>query len=73
MSNNKNNKLPKPYINITNCKKLALGFAKENRKGCSFNRVSQQFLDDIDTMVRNKITSAVMHHPTIGKTIKYLF
>ena len=60
-------------INQQNCKKLALQFAQENRKGWMPTRVSQQFLDDLNTKVRLLITGAVMHHPTRGKTVQYLF
>ncbi|MHC4397752.1 MAG: hypothetical protein ACYS1A_19075 [Planctomycetota bacterium] len=60
-------------INIAHCKKLALRFAQENRRGWLPNRVSKQFLDDLNMMVRNKITGAILHHPTKGKTITYLF
>jgi len=42
------------------------------RLGWLPERVSKQFLDDLNTKVRNTITSAVTHHPTKGKTIKYL-
>jgi len=59
-------------LNKKACKELALRFAKDNRKGCDFNRVSKQFLDDLECLVRNRITGAVMRHPTLGKTIKYL-
>ena len=59
-------------LNKKACKELALRFAKDNRRGCDFNRVSKQFLDDLECLVRNRITGSVMRHPTNGKTIKYL-
>lgn len=60
-------------INRKHCKDMALRFAQENRLGWMPNRVSKQFLDDLNAHVRNRITSAIMHHPSLGKTIKYLF
>jgi hypothetical protein len=64
-----NNKL----INVSHCKDFAVKFAKDNRRGWQPDRVSQRFLDDLDTKVRLTIQSAIMHHPTKGKTITYLF
>ena len=60
-------------INKKHVKEMALRFAQENRTGWQPQRVSKQFLDDLNTKVRNLVTGAIMHHPTIGKTIKYLF
>jgi hypothetical protein len=60
-------------INRKHCKDMALRFAQENRRGWMPKRVSKQFLDDLNAHVRIKITSAIMHHPSLGKTIKYLF
>jgi hypothetical protein len=59
-------------INRAQCKKFALRWAQEHRKGWSANRVSKQFLDDLDTKVRLLIQSAIAHHPSIGQTIKDL-
>lgn len=60
-------------INKAHCKAFAKRFAQENRRGWKPERVSKQFMDDLNTMVRNKITGAILHHPSVGKTIKYLF
>ncbi|HIJ70639.1 MAG TPA: hypothetical protein HPP87_04660 [Planctomycetes bacterium] len=60
-------------INRKHCKDFALRWAAENRKGWQADRVSAQFLDDLNAKVRNAICSAIAHHPTVGKTIKYLF
>jgi len=59
-------------INRKHCKDFALRIAGDMRLGWLPERVSKQFLDDLNTKVRNAITSAVTHHPTKGKTIKYL-
>jgi len=59
-------------INRSECKKFALRWAQENRRGWKPERVSKQFLDDLDTKVRMTIQSAVARHPTIGKTVKDL-
>lgn len=57
-------------LNKKACRDLALRFARDNRKGCSFERVSKSFLDDVETKVRLLITRAVMSHRSVGKTIK---
>jgi predicted AAA+ superfamily ATPase len=59
-------------INRAQCKKFALRWAQENRKGWSANRVSKQFLDDLETKVRITIQSAIKRHPSVGQTIKDL-
>jgi len=60
-------------INRKHCKDFTLRIAQDMRQGWLPKQISQRFLDDLNTKVRNMITSAVMHHPTIGKTVKYLF
>jgi len=57
-------------INRAQCKKFALRWAQENRKGWETNRVSKQFLDDLDTKVRIMIQSSIKRHPSVGQTIK---
>ena len=57
-------------INKAQCKKFALRWAKECRTGWKPDRVSKQFIDDIEIKVRLMIQSAIKRHPTIGKTIK---
>jgi hypothetical protein len=58
-------------INVSHCKDFALRWAQENRRGWQPERISKQFLDDVNTMVRINIQKAIMRHPTIGKTIKH--
>ena len=60
------------FINRAQCKKFALRWAQENRRGWKPERVSKQFLDDLDTKVRMAIQSAIKCHPSVGKTIKDL-
>ena len=57
-------------INIKHCKDYALRFAQDKRKGWNPQRVSKQFLEDINIKVMRTIQHAIAHHPTIGKTIK---
>ena len=57
-------------LNKKACRDLALRWARDNRKGCSFERVSKSFLDDIETKVRMLIVGAVTRHRSVGKTIK---
>ena len=59
-------------INKAQCKKFALRWAKESRMGWKPERVSKQFIDDLETKVRLVIQSAIKRHPTVGKTIKDL-
>lgn len=59
-------------INRAQCKKFALRWAQENRRGWDPERVSKQFLDDLDTKVRLTIQSAIAQHRSMGKTIKDL-
>ncbi len=56
-------------INRAACKRLALRWARDNRKGCDFTRVSGKFLNDIETKLRLTITGSVSRHRTVGKTI----
>ncbi len=59
-------------LNKAQCKKFALRWAKECRMGWNPERVSKQFIDDLEIKVRLAIQSAVKRHPTVGKTIKDL-
>lgn len=60
-------------INAKHCKEFALQWAKANRQGWNPERVSKQFLDDLNAKVRLTIQGAIAHHPSVGKTIKYVF
>lgn len=60
-------------INRKACKELALKWAQEHRTGWLPQRVSRQYLDDLETKVRNLITGSVSKHRTVGKTITDLF
>ncbi len=57
-------------INRAQCKKFALRWAQENRKGWSASRVSKQYLDDIEAKVRILIQLSINRHPSVGQTIK---
>lgn len=62
------------FINEKKCRKYALQIAKTQRLGCRFNRVSrEEFLCDLNALVRTRICDAVLKHPTKGKTIRFLF
>ena len=60
-------------INKKHVKDFAVKFAQRNRTGWKPERVSQKFLDDVNAMLRHRIEVAILKHPTVGKTIKYLF
>jgi len=68
VSNNNGN-----LINRKSCKELALRWAQANRTGWLPNRVSKQFLDDLNSKVRLLIQGSVNKHRTVGKTIVDLF
>ena len=60
-------------INRAACKKLALRWARDNRRGCQFNRVGKQYLDDLESKVRLLIQQSVNKHRSVGRTIRDLF
>ena len=60
-------------ITVAHVKKYARLRAEEMRPEWAPSQISQQFLDDLNTKVRLLIDGAIAHHPTIGKTIKFLF
>jgi len=60
-------------INKKHCKEFAKRYAQDTRTGWLPERVSEQFLEDLNSKVRLLITGAISRHPTVGKTIKYLF
>lgn len=55
-------------LNRTYCRKLALEWAKR-RTGCDFTRVSEQWLDDLESKVILIIQRSVDSHRSVGKTI----
>ena len=59
-------------INDKHCKEFALRWTRDTRRGWGANRVSKQFLDDLDTKVRLLIQGAIKRHPSVGKTIRDL-
>jgi hypothetical protein len=58
------------YINQKNCREFALEAAKIHRPAHPFERVSKEFLVQLDCEVRNLISSKVRALPSVGKTIK---
>jgi hypothetical protein len=55
-------------INRNACKVHALTLSRELRNG-KFTRISAEFLDDIESMVRNRIEHTVRTAPSMGKTL----
>ena len=55
-------------ISPSKVRKLALFIAEANRAK-KFTRVSREFLDAVETNVRQFVQSRVMHHPSKGKTL----
>lgn len=60
-------------INRKACKDFALRWGKEHRTGWTPERVSKQFLDDVNTKLRLLMQGAINSHRTVGKTIKDFF
>lgn len=59
-------------INVAHCRNFILRYAQDHRTGWNPNRVSKQFLDDLNIKVRMVITNAIREHPTRGRTVKEL-
>jgi hypothetical protein len=57
-----------PLINRQAVKRHALAYCEANRP--RFTRVSKQFLERIDTYVKNKVNDEIHRHPSLGKTLK---
>jgi hypothetical protein len=58
------------YINAKSCREFALEAARTHRPAQPFERVSKEFLEQIDREVRNLIIRRVQGMPSVGKTIK---
>jgi hypothetical protein len=58
------------YINVKNCREFALEAAKTHRPAHPFERVSKEFLEQINRDVCNLIIQRVKALPSTGKTIK---
>jgi hypothetical protein len=56
-------------INRDYVRRWTLDYAKENRLH-PFNRVSEQFLNAIETATKTAIIQRVMRHPSKGKTLQ---
>ena len=60
-------------INTKACKELALRWARDNRKGWLPTRVSQKYLDDVNSKLRLIIQQSINKHRSVGKTILDFF
>lgn len=58
------------YINQKNCRDFTLEAAKTHRPAHPFERVSKEFLEQLDREVRNIIIQKVKALPSVGKTVK---
>ena len=58
------------FINQKNCRDFTLEAAKVHRPAHPFERVSKEFLEQLDREVRNLIINKVKTLPSVGKTIK---
>lgn len=56
-------------LNRSEVRKLALRCG-ERRLGWLPNRVSKEFIDDVEARLRLLVMRAVASHPSVGKTIK---
>jgi len=57
-------------LNSKACRDFALAAAKTHRPAHPFERVSKEFLDQINADLRNVIVNRVKALPSVGKTIK---
>lgn len=57
------------YINKSRCKKYALEYASQN-KFHKFNRVSEEFLIEAESVLRSWMQRRIDSHPSIGKTLR---
>lgn len=44
----------------------------EMRKGWQAKRVSGEFLDSIEALLKLRIDKAIAAHPTVGKTVRFV-
>jgi hypothetical protein len=58
------------YINQKNCRDFTLEAAKTHRPAHPFERVSGEFLEQLDREVRNIIIQKVKALPSVGQTVK---
>lgn len=58
----------KSLINKKACKEYALAQSQKIRNG-RFTRVSKEFLDDLEALLRSSIAARVHRAPTKGKTL----
>jgi hypothetical protein len=58
------------YINAKTCREFALEAAKSHRPAHPFERVSKEFLEQINRDVQALIIRRVQGMPSVGKTIK---
>lgn len=57
-------------LNISATKKFILAKFKSLRAGPEMTRVSKEYLDDLESWLKNKIAKDIHSHPSIGKTFK---
>lgn len=57
-------------LNSKACRDFALAAAKTYRSAHPFERVSKEFLDQLNADLRNVIVNRVKALPSVGKTIK---
>lgn len=61
-----------PHLNRARVKQTALELAKTRLNGYGqprFERVSRQFLERIEALVRYAIRDQIQRHPGVGKTL----
>ena len=56
-------------LNKKAVKNLALFFAEQLRPSAGFTRVSSEFINAVESLVRNAIRDRVFSHPSRGKTL----
>lgn len=57
-------------INRSSTRKFVLSRFKDLRAGPPMTRVSQQYLNELEAWLKNKIIGDIESHPSIGKTFR---
>lgn len=57
-------------LNHSATKKFVLSRFKDIRSGPPMTRVSREYLDELESFLRNKIFRDIKSHPSIGITFK---
>jgi len=63
-------KRPQRLVNVTQVRKYALDFAQKIARGDAFSRISSEFYDHLEVLIRKSIRASVERHPSKWQTLK---